>query len=127
MEGYPALSGALHLRPLDLAKIGQLVLDEGRSGSRAVVSEEWIAESTAPRVAPNGGSERYGYLWTRLDAPLDAGPYPVIIASGLGSQFIHVVPALDAVIVTTGGNHFSGKTFAIGGLLLRELAPGVQR
>jgi hypothetical protein len=60
-----------------------------------------------------------------LDALLDAGPYPVIVASGWGSQFIHIVPALEAVIVTTGGNHLNGKTYAIGEVLLRHLVPGV--
>ncbi len=127
MEGYPSLAGTLQLRPLDLAKIGQLVLDGGRWQGRQVVSEEWIEESTAARVATHRGAERYGYLWHRDDAPLDAGPFPILLASGWGSQLIHVVPALDAVIVTTGGNHLSGKTFAIGGVLLRRLVPGIER
>jgi CubicO group peptidase (beta-lactamase class C family) len=126
-DGYPSLAGALHLRPLDMARIGQMVLDGGRWQERQVVSEEWIAESTAPQVVPNVESQRYGYFWVRLGAPLDAGPFPVLVASGWGSQFIHIVPALDAVIVTTGGNHFNGKTFAIGEVLLRELVPGVER
>ena len=126
-EGYPSLSGALHLRPLDMAKIGQMVLDGGRWRGAEVLSEEWIAESTAPLTVPGGGSQRYGYLWTRLSAPLDAGPHPVITASGWGSQFIHIVPALDTVIVATGGNHFTGETFALDRVLLERLVPGVER
>ena len=126
-DGYPAMAGALQLRPLDMARIGQMVLDAGRWQGRQVVSEEWIAESTAPRVDPGPGSHMYGYLWTRLDAPLDAGPHPVITAAGHGSQFIHVVPALETVIVITGGNHLNGKTFAPDPVLLRELVPGIER
>ncbi len=126
-EGYPLLSGALRLRPLDMAKIGLLVLDRGHWRGRPVVSEEWVAQSTAPRIVTGAGSQKYGYLWSRLDAPIEAGPDPVLLASGWGSQFIHIIPVLEAVIVTTGGNHHNNKAFAIGEVLLRELLPGVER
>ena len=86
-EGYPSLSGALQLRPLDMAKLGQMVLDGGRWQGRQVVSESWIEASTVPRIDPRPGSQRYGYLWHRLDAPLGVGPHPVVSASGHGSQF----------------------------------------
>ena len=52
---------------------------------------------------------------------LDGRSWHVFFASGWGSQFIHVVPDLDVVIVTTGGNQFNGKTFAIDGVLVRRL------
>jgi CubicO group peptidase (beta-lactamase class C family) len=116
MEGYPSLAGTLHLRPLDMTKIGQLVLDKGRWQGKRVVSEEWIEESTAPLVATNREVQKYGYLWIRLGAPLEAGPYPVIVAEGWGSQIIHVVPALDAVVVNTGGNHLNTIRIAPGPL-----------
>ena len=125
-DGFPSLAGTLQLRPLDMAKIGQLVLDRGRWRGKQVVSEEWIAESTAPTISTLRDVQRYGYLWWRLDAPLDAGRYPVIVASGWGSQFIHIVPAFDAVLVTTGGNHLNGKTFAIDQVLLHDLVPGIE-
>lgn len=127
MDGYPSLAGTLRLRPLDMAKIGQLVLDRGRWQGRQVVSETWIAESTAPTISTQREVQKYGYLWWRLDAPLDVGRYPVTIASGWGSQFIHVVPAFDAVLVTTGGNHLNGRTFAIDQVLLQNLVPGIAR
>ena len=126
-EGFPSLAGTLRLRPLDLAKIGQLVLDRGEWQGEQVVSEEWIEESTAARISTSREVQRFGYLWWRLDAPLDAGPHPVTIASGWGSQFLHVIPAFDAVLVTTGGNHLNGKTFAIDQVLLHFLVPGIER
>jgi hypothetical protein len=51
----------------------------------------------------------------------------VITASGSGSQFIHVVPALGVVVVTTGGNLGGNKQSAIGDVLLRHLVPGIER
>lgn len=124
--GYPSMSGTLHLRPLDMTKIGQMVLDHGRWQGAQVVSEAWIEESTAPLLATPREMDRYGYLWMRLDAPLGAGPYPVTVAQGGGSQMIHIVPALDAVVVNTGGNHRNNKEFAIGGVLMRYLVPGIE-
>lgn len=126
-EGFPSMAGTLHLRPLDMAKIGQLVLAQGRWQGDQVVSREWIAESTAPRIETPRAVQKYGYLWWRLYAPLDAGPHPVTIASGWGSQFIHIVPAFDAVLVTTGGNHANGETFSIDRVLLDNLVPGIER
>jgi CubicO group peptidase (beta-lactamase class C family) len=34
-------------------------------------------------------------------------------ALGRGSQFVVVVPALDLVVVTTGGNDYNGKHTAV--------------
>lgn len=124
-EGYPALGGTLQLRPLDMAKIGQVVLDGGRWQGQQVVSEEWIEESTRIAVGPE--TERYGYLWRRLETPPGAGVGDVITAAGFGSQFIHVVPALDTVVVATGGNLGGRKEFAMGEVLLRHLVPGIER
>jgi CubicO group peptidase (beta-lactamase class C family) len=125
MEGYPSLSGLLRLRPLDLAKISQMVLDKGRWQGVQVISEEWVEESTAPLVATPRQAEKYGYFWIRLEAPLDLGPHPVIVAQGGGSQIIHIVPGLDILTVNTGGNYFNNKGVAIGDVFLRHLVPGI--
>jgi len=125
-DGYPSLAGTLALRPLDMAKIGQLVLDEGRWQGEQLVSKEWIAESTATTSASRKEGQRHGYLWWQTNAPLDSGHSTVILASGWGSQFIHVVPDLYSVAATTGGNHFNNKNYAIGEVLVRRLLPGVE-
>ena len=45
----------------------------------------------------------------------------VIYAKGVGSQFIFVSPALDLVVVVTGGNHANGKLMEIMEPLSRHL------
>lgn len=46
--GTPAVSAGLSLHALDLAKIGQMLLDGGTWKGRPVVSKDWIAQSTSP-------------------------------------------------------------------------------
>ncbi len=46
--GNPHAMSGLKLRAIDLAKIGQLLADGGVWRGRRIVSERWIAQSTAP-------------------------------------------------------------------------------
>jgi CubicO group peptidase (beta-lactamase class C family) len=122
-DSFPMMHGTLQLRPRDLAKIGALVLEDGRWQGKQVVSAEWIRASTSAR-APITAPEQYGYLWSLKRLPDHrGGSDPVIFASGWGSQLVYVVPSLNAIIVITGGNQFNGKTSAHERVLVERLLP----
>ena len=106
LDGVPVGGAGLALRARDLAKLGQLLLQEGRSGSTALVSPGWMEATVSPRVSVgtvgpvlrNGG---YGYqLWTESDAP------EALVAWGYGGQFIWVIPERRLVLVAA--HHWSG-------------------
>jgi CubicO group peptidase (beta-lactamase class C family) len=107
--------GGLHLRAIDLAKLGYLVLKQGHLNGRQVVSSAWLARSTAPvttRASQFGGvSVDYGYLWWM--APIDPARSTaelsnrVMIAAGNMNQFLFVAPSLDLVVVNTGATNDS--------------------
>jgi len=121
-EGHPGMSGTLMMRPRDMAKLGQLVLDEGSWQGQVVVSPEWIRESTRFHMKPPA-ADGYGYLWWRFDEPAPGG---VVYANGMGSQFIAVVPDFNLVLVTTGGNDYADAMHAaIFPLAQRTLLPGI--
>jgi len=82
----------LWLRPRDMAKIGQLMLQGGAWDGRQLVPADWIREST--RVYANGD---YGLYWWVNDE--EARVYR---ASGSGGQIIFVDEPNDLVIVLTG-------------------------
>ena len=91
------------LRPLDLAKLGQLMLQDGFSGSRPVLSAGGVTQLTEPAHTWRNtyGPLRalsYGGLWWTEDAGVN---HEAFFAWGYGGQFIYVVPELDVVVVTT--------------------------
>lgn len=101
---YGTVNGAagMSMTARDLLRIGQLLLQEGRSGERIVVPGAWIRAMTSPRfewrevVGPQSGVS-YGYLcWVA-----DGAPRPAFFAWGYGGQYVYVVPSLDLVVVTT--------------------------
>jgi CubicO group peptidase (beta-lactamase class C family) len=86
----------------DLLRLGQLMLQRGRSGGRQVVPESWLEAGTLPQFAWREiyGAQRgttYGYLWWLAQPPAIAATF----AWGFGGQFVYVVPSLDLVVVTT--------------------------
>ena len=105
--------GDLQLQPRDLAKLGFLYLHGGRWEGRQIVSPEWVARSTTPRVK-YGERNLYGYgWWTNTDAPV--GFFEAI---GRGGQRLSVWPEKDLVVVMLGGGYEPGN---VGGQLIRAL------
>jgi CubicO group peptidase (beta-lactamase class C family) len=98
----------LDLRPRDLARFGQLMLQDGWSGEHSVVPAPWVREATTRRfewtvAAGPLASLSYGYLWW-VDTERDA-----FLAWGFGGQFIYVSPALEVVVVATTEWRRSGE------------------
>ena len=108
--------GHLQLRPRDMARIGQLVLQGGKWNGVQLVSQAWIDQSTRQRVKYANGAP-YGYLWWVGSVPYKDRKVEVRYADGNGGQFIFVVPELDLVAVFTGENYnnvqMSNRAFAI--------------
>ena len=101
-DGHAAASSGLRLRPRDLARIGQMVLDRGMWHGRRVVPAGWLATSFKPRAYVESGL-RYGYQW--WIGNLAASGKPWYAAFGNGGQRLIVVPSLKIVVVVLAGNY----------------------
>jgi CubicO group peptidase (beta-lactamase class C family) len=91
---------SLKLTPDDLAKVGQLYLDDGRWKGEQLVSSSWIRQSTGAQAQNlsttnnDFGGYAYGYGWWLTDA--DGSPaYFVADESG---QLLEVAPDHDLVV-----------------------------
>lgn len=64
-SGTPHGMSGLQLRPLDLARLGQLALEDGRTDNQILIDPDWMRMSTAP-ASPVTNS--IGLLWWILPA-----------------------------------------------------------
>jgi len=101
--GSPIGATQVYATARDWARLGQLFLDDGVSGSRRVLPRDWVAYST--RLTPESGAFGYGAgLWTHPSAGVGVRDMPVgsFMARGARGQFVIVVPAARLVIVKLG-------------------------
>ena len=105
-------SGGLHLRPRDLAKLGQLVLDGGVWRGRQIVSADLIKQMTARQSPPGfsfGSLRSYGYLWWQGRSSIENRDIDWIGAIGRGGQRLFVVPSLNLLVAVTAGLYLESK------------------
>jgi CubicO group peptidase (beta-lactamase class C family) len=103
----------------DMARIGYLMLREGRWGSEQVVSRDWVRrissvvtplEEMHP-IARRDGYFGYGYMWWVWDGPKAVGPFEgAYTARGAVGQWITVMPAVDLVIAHKTNSVYSRTT-----------------
>jgi len=126
-RGRPLAFAGLRLRPRDLARIGQLVLQHGQWNGRQVVPAEWIAESTRPHI--DTGIEaglQYGYQWWLGKVKVGGAEQAWIGGIGNGGQRMWILPALDMVIVTTAGDYNQRASWRQSETLLDHVMATVQ-
>jgi CubicO group peptidase (beta-lactamase class C family) len=106
LNGDPSTSGGLHLRPRDMAKLGELVLDGGAWHGRQIVAADWIKQMTAQQSPPEfsfGSLRSYGYLWWQGRSSIANHDVDWVAALGRGGQRLFVVPSLSLVVAVTAG------------------------
>ena len=113
--GLPNGGSGLFLLPRDMAKFGQLFIDNGAWQGQQLISPEWIADSVARRVNISSWatySEAYGFQWWLDDFRHDGQTVAAYVTSGYGGQYIFALPDLDLVVAFTGHNYDNGAGIA---------------
>lgn len=101
---YYFASGGLSLRPRDMAKIGSLILNDGKWKDTRIVSGQWLNESTQSYIVPNVFfANGYGYQWWLNTLHFGDKSVSYIQAAGLGEQLMFIVPSDDLIIVFNCG------------------------
>ena len=101
------VSGGLYIRPRDMAKLGQLYLQDGLWNGEQLVSAGWVQASTTESISMPSSmvepyhSYGYGYQWW-LER-YNSGALDAYSGRGWGGQYIVVLPGVDLVVVFTAG------------------------
>jgi CubicO group peptidase (beta-lactamase class C family) len=123
--GHPFGGGSVAFLPRDFMKFGQLMLNGGTWKDRRILSRDFAARATAPLYHLRGLT--YGYLWWGIDYPYKDRTVHAFFAGGAGGQSVIVIPELDLVIATFGGNYSSVGTFYVQmNITPRYLLPAVR-
>ena len=104
--------GDLRLRPLDMARIGYLWLNDGRWKDEQIIPRSWMASA----IRPHGRvlDVEYGYgLWLNRSPDLD-----LFEANGRGGQRITVLRSKRVILAITGGAFEPGE---IGAFILKAI------
>jgi len=116
--GLPDTEGGLYLEAEDLARFGQLYLDDGVWQGVRLLPEGWVAASVSRHVEdvapenPNWNAG-YGYQWWRVDR----GGVEVWAGLGYGGQYLFVLPAQRIVGVANSWNVYGPHTPVFGAFL----------
>lgn len=125
-DGYYNGAAGLELKPKDMIKIGQLIVNGGTFKGQRVISENYLKVATQHHQPINMNLEEgngYGYCWW-LAAPEGN---QVVLAMGYAGQLITIIPEYETVIVLThhwrvnGDQAWKQDRFATNTLLAKVL------
>ena len=108
----------------DLARIGQLYLQDGMWGNERILPEGWAEFVRTPAPSqPESGAGYGAQFWLMDDAP--GVPEGTFYMAGNRGQYVVIVPSMNAVIVRRGFDVIGGARFDINGFA-RDVLMGLQ-
>lgn len=102
-DGSPNAAGGFFMTPLDMSRVGQMMLDKGMWRGKRIVSEAWVDQSTQQQTSK--GDYPYGFYW-HLNSESQGhfkGAQGFLALGALG-QLIAVLPKERIVVVVTSTN-----------------------
>ena len=87
----------MSFRPVELLRLGRLLLDEGVVDGRCLIPAEWLDVSWRRYARSPYNGNGYGFHWWNRRMADEH----VVFAWGYGGQFLYVVPRLDLAVVVT--------------------------
>ena len=104
--GFCHAGGGLFLKPIDMMKIGIMVINNGKWEKRQIVSENWIRKSTSSYLPTSFDISTYGYFWwIRERNTTGRKTTRVVTAEGAGGQKMYIFPEYQLIIAFTERNY----------------------
>ncbi len=99
-RGYHLGAAYLRLKPRDMVKFGNLIMNKGKYNGNQIVPESWINEMTATKISTKNDvpyGPEYGYqIWLGTESG-----HRYYMAMGWGGQFIIIIPDLQLIVTAT--------------------------
>jgi len=95
----------IFMTPREMAKIGQLILNDGMWGNEQIISNSWINEMTSSKVTANETHEdniTFGYYWWQ-DTFRN-----VLIMRGQGGQYVFINREKNLIVIITSEPNTQG-------------------
>ena len=114
-KGLPSAASGLRLTGRDLAKIGSLMLHEGKWNGQQVAPAEWVRLSSMRHTEQTNsewskrGIYGYGYQWWHGNFPPKWVGEKLITGVGYGGQKLFVIPGRNMVVTIFAGNYGLGN------------------
>lgn len=100
-DGTTLGSFGINSTPRAMAKIAQLVLNDGKYNEQQIVGKSYIDEMVKPLV--EAGDKHFGYLWWSYPE------YKTYFMSGNGRQLFFVFPEKELIVAITSEPNLQGK------------------
>ncbi len=99
------IGGSIELSVRDMARLGQLWLNNGLWDDKQLIDRQYIKDATTPSV----NNPAYGYLWwLNSSLRVKKAPASMFYAAGAFGQYSFVLPEQNMVIATMGFSLKSG-------------------
>jgi CubicO group peptidase (beta-lactamase class C family) len=99
-RGYHLGAAYLRIKPRDMVKFGNLILNRGKYDGNQIVPGSWIDEMTTTKISTNNDvpyGPEYGYqIWLGTRSG-----HRYFMAMGWGGQFIIIIPDLQLIVTAT--------------------------
>jgi CubicO group peptidase (beta-lactamase class C family) len=100
-QGVPAGAFGLYMHTRDMARLGQLYLQQGAWNGRQLVPREWVERVFAPKTDMDLPGFRYADFWWSLPARR------AYMMMGFNRQLVMVMPDLNIVVAATGRSNYA--------------------
>ena len=111
-SGHPSAASGLRLRSRDMAKVGLLLVNNGKWNGKRILPEDLVAEAMAehsrfeyPEGRKKGVVEGYGYQMWHPTFPVEGGRFALVAFAGNGGQRVEIDRENKAMLVVTAGNY----------------------
>jgi CubicO group peptidase (beta-lactamase class C family) len=99
-DGTAMGGGGTRFRSRDLAKLGEMLRNDGQWNGKPVLSKAWARAMLSVRAQARDDAD-YGYQIWRFHFPRNGKDQPAWAMSGNGGNYVFIVPELELVAVIT--------------------------